>query len=170
MTPEDRDAIFSIVVVPGRGAAGSPEDILRHFGTTDGVELGLRLLSEAIAERSAVDLEAALIVCGTFGAGPRHLPDLVSLLPADWHKQHENIVTMLADLQAPEAVDALHHAAVRGPAYLDWNENRPLAVKAIWALGAIPGAEAERALTGLAGHPEKVIREGAQSQLDRRHH
>ncbi|HEX8343293.1 MAG TPA: hypothetical protein VF657_00935 [Actinoplanes sp.] len=168
MTPEDRDAIFSIVVVPGRGAAGSAEDVLRHFGTTDGVELGLRLLSEAIAAKSRVDLEAALIVCGAFGVGPRHLPHLVALLPVDWHKQHENIVTMLVDLRSPDAVGALHHAAVSGPAYLDWNENRPLATKAIWALGVIPGGEAERALTELADDPDEIVRQTAQSQLDRR--
>jgi HEAT repeat protein len=168
MTPEDRDAIFSLVVVPGRGAAGSAEDVLRHFGTTDGVGLSLRLLSEAIAEKSPADLEAALILSGTFGTVPQQLPYLVALVPEDWHKQHENVVAMLSDLRAPEAVDALHHAAVWAPAYLDWNETRPLATKAIWALGAIPGPEAERALTGLADDPDEVVRDAARAQLDRR--
>jgi hypothetical protein len=43
VTPEDRHVISSLVVVPGRGRQGSPEDVLRHFGTTDGCALGLRL-------------------------------------------------------------------------------------------------------------------------------
>ena len=89
-------------------------------------------------------------------------------MPADWHEQHENIVTMLADLGSPESVEALHHAATFVPQYLDWNEDRPLAIKAIWALGAIAGDDASRALTELTGHPDEVVRAAARDQLGRR--
>lgn len=168
MTPDDLEVIFSIIIAPGRGATGTKADILRHFGATDGVDLGLRLLREAIAEKSADDLEAALIVCGVFDAGARLLPFLVELLPADWHIQHEVIVTMLSDLEAPEAVWPLHHAATFVPDYLAWNENRPLASKAIWALAAIEGAEAREALAMLTEHPDEVVRETAQARLRER--
>jgi hypothetical protein len=43
MTPEDRRVISSLVAVPGRGRRGSPEDVLRHFGSADGRALGFRL-------------------------------------------------------------------------------------------------------------------------------
>jgi HEAT repeat protein len=168
MTPQDHDVIFSLVVAPGRRAAGSKEDVLRHFGTTDGAALGIRLLGEAIDDKSPVDLEAALIVCGVFGTRPEHLRYLVGLLTTDWHEQHETIVTMLADLRSPDAIDALYHVATWVPEYQDWNEARPLASKAIWVLGATPGEEAERALIELSKEPDEVVREGARAQLERR--
>jgi hypothetical protein len=43
-----------------------------------------------------------------------------------------------------------------------------LAVKAIWALGGTPGAEAEQALERLLGAEGEVVREAARAQLARR--
>ncbi|MET9438981.1 HEAT repeat domain-containing protein, partial [Streptomyces sp. NPDC006551] len=54
------------------------------------------------------------------------------------------------------------------PEYLDFDESRALAVKAIWALGAIPGEEAREALEGLRGDENEIIRENAVKQLARR--
>lgn len=63
VTSEDRRVISSLVVVPGRGRRGSPEDVLRHFGTTDGRALGIRLLRDAVDHQDGLDVEMALIVC-----------------------------------------------------------------------------------------------------------
>ena len=110
----------------------------------------------------------ALIVCATFGFTMGHLDLLVQLASADWHHAHENVVSALAQLRAPAAVDALYHAGWWIPDYLDFDENRALAVKAIWALGGTPGPEADHALKRLLGAGGEIVREAARSQLMRR--
>src|SRR4051794_28845967 len=117
MRPEDCDLVLSVVTAPGRKKEVTRDDILRHFDTTDGRGLGLRLLREAVNEKDPVDLEAAIIVCNLFGFGVEHLALLVDLVPADWHQQHENIVSMLGKLKDPSATAALRCAATWVPAY-----------------------------------------------------
>ncbi len=168
MTPEDRRVISSLVVVPGRGRGGSPEDVLRHFGTTDGRALGLRLLREAVDGQDGLDVEMALIVCATFGFTMDHLDLLVRLASADWHHKHEDVVSALGQLRSPAAVEALYHAAWWVPDYLDFDESRALAVKAIWALGGTPGPEAQQALKQLLSAEGEAVREAARAQLERR--
>ena len=68
-----------------------------------------------------------------------HLDLLVQLASADWHHKHEDVVSALGQLRSPAAVEALYHAAWWVPDYLDFDESRALAVKAIWALGGTPG-------------------------------
>ena len=168
MTPEDRAAVMSLAVVPGRDRQGSPEGVLRHFGAADGKALGLSLLRDAVDRRDGLDVEMALIVCATFGFTEDHLGLLVRLASADWHHKHEDVVSALGWLRSPAAVEALYHAAWWVPAYLDFDESRALAVKAIWALGGTPGPEAEHALKQLLSAEDDVVREAARAQLDRR--
>lgn len=160
--------ISSLVFVPGRGRKGSREDILRHFGTEDGRALGLRLLRDAVDRQDAVDVSMALAVCFVFGITMDHLDLLVQLESADWHREHENVVTALGQLKTSAAVDALCHAAWWIPDYLDFDESRALAVKAIWALGGTPGVEAEQALKQLLSAEGEIVREAARTQLMRR--
>jgi HEAT repeat protein len=167
VTPEGRDLIFSFVTAPGSSPAISETDLLRHFDATDGRSLGLSLLRAAIRDRNAVDVEAALIVCSIFGVGSEHLPLLIELVSADWHQQHENVVSLLDRLTAPDAVDALLHAATWVPDYLDYDENRALATKAIWALGKIGTSESRAALQELRYSDDEVVREEAASQIAR---
>jgi hypothetical protein len=168
VTPEDRAVVLSLAAVPGRGRAGSPEAVLRHFGTTDGRVLGLGLLRDAVDRRDGLDVEMALIVCAAFGFTMDHLDLLVQLVSADWHRKHEDVVSALGQLRAPAAVDALYHAAWWVPDYLGYDESRALAIKAIWALGGTPGAAAEQALTQLVSAESEIVREAAQAQLNRR--
>jgi hypothetical protein len=135
--------------------------------TTDGHALGLSLLHDAVDRRDGVDVEAALMVCGTFGLSLDHLDLLMQLASADWHHTHEDVVRALGQLRAPAAVDALSHAAWWIPDSLDFDENRALAIKAVWALGGTPGAEAEQALKQLLSEGE-IVREAARNQLNRR--
>ncbi len=144
------------------------EDVLRHFGTADGRALGLSLGRDAAERHDELDLEMALIVCHTFGFGMEHLALLVPLCSTDWHHSHENVVSMLGVLRTPAAVDALYQATQWVPAYLDFDESRALATKAIWALGNTPGPEAEQALIRLLGSDSEIVRQGAQAQLTRR--
>lgn len=128
MTPEQRQVVFGLVLVPGRGRRSSPDDVLRHFGSSDGMELGLALLSQAVADSDSADVEAALLVCQTFGFGPSHLPLLLELASADWHCKHEDVVWYLGkNYQSPEVVEALIAATEWVPDYLGFDESRALA-------------------------------------------
>lgn len=168
MTPEERRLAMSLVVVPGRGPEMSPDEFLRRFGADDGREPGLALLRDAIDRRDGLDVEMALIVCATLGFKADHLPLLVQLIPADWHHKHEDVVTALGGLRALEAIDALYEAAQWVPEYLDYDESRALAKKAIRALSRIPGPAAERAMARLSESDSEIVREYAQAQFARR--
>jgi hypothetical protein len=168
VTPGDRQVIYGLVFIPGQGRQGSREDVLRHFGTTDGHALGLRLLRDAVGRQDGIDVEAALIVCFTFDITADHIDLLVQLASADWHHRHEDVATALDHLRTPAAVDALYHLAWWVPGYLDWDDGRGLARKAIWGLGKTPGPEAEEALRLLLDEPDEIVRNYAAKQLTRR--
>lgn len=168
MTPEDRAVLFDLVIVPGRGSRRSPEDALRYFGVTDGTALSLRLLRDAAEARDPVDVDAALIACAAFGVTAGHLAVLVALESATWHQGHEDVVAALGRLRSPEVVPSLLHAAQWVPDYLEFDESRALAVKAIWALGATPGPEALGALRTLLANGDERVRDTARAQLARR--
>jgi hypothetical protein len=163
-----RALIMSLVQIPGRGPAMSPGEFLRQAGITDGRQLGLDLLRDAVKRQDAVDLEMALIVCFTFGFTMDHLDLLLQISSADWHYKHEDIVTALGQLRTAAAVDALVEATQWVPEYLEYDEARALAVKAIWALSGTPGAEAENALTLLLSSENAILRETATTVLRRR--
>ena len=150
--------IYDLVLVPGRGCKGSPEDVLRHFGAVDGHALGLSLLADAVNRKDGDDVEAALIVCFVFGMTPDHLELLVLLASADWHRRHEDVASALDGLRTPGAVDALFHLTQWVPGYLGWDENRGLARKAVWGLAKTPGPEAERVLRLLLDDPDETVR------------
>ena len=168
MTPEQRQSILALVVGLGRDRAGSPEQVLRQFGADDGQALGLDLLRDAARRRDQLDLELALIACSVFGFTTGHLDLLIQLAGEDWHLCHEDVVTGLDILRSPQAIDALAFAAWWVPEYLDFDEYRALARKATWALGRIPGPEAEQALTDLLDSDSEIVRQDAKSLLARR--
>jgi hypothetical protein len=168
VTPEDRQVISGLVFVPLKGRASSPEDVLRHFGETDGIALGLRLLRDAVNRQDELETNLALIVCFTFGFREDHLELVVQLASADWHRSHEDVATALDGLRTPGAVDALYHLAWWVPGYLDWDDTRGLARKAIWGLGKTPGLDAKQALIRLLEEPDEIIRKSASEQLARR--
>jgi hypothetical protein len=75
---------------------------------------------------------------------------LVKLSEAEWHNRHEDVVTALDKLHDSRSVEALYHAALKRHAYLDYDDDRALAVKAIWALGKLGDTEADQKLRLLA--------------------
>jgi hypothetical protein len=167
MSPEERALVMALVVLPGRQPMPK-EQFLREFGAEDGVALGLDLLQDATERRDPVDVELALVVCFRFGFTYDHLPTLLTLAFADWHQRHEDVASALGKLRSPASVNALAHLAKWVPTYLEYDDARALAVKAIWALGGIPGPEAEQALKTLVGAEGEVVREAATAQLMRR--
>jgi hypothetical protein len=54
------------------------------------------------------------------------------------------------------------------PDYLDFDEARALATKAVWALGSIEGAAALEALEALTEDRDPIVAGGARAQLERR--
>ncbi|MEU9298810.1 HEAT repeat domain-containing protein [Streptomyces sp. NPDC048266] len=119
--------------------------------------------------QDADDVEMALIVKAAASASVEEfLEPLIELFPADWHREYEDIVSSLGKLRSPKTVPTLLLATHWVPEYLDWDENRALAVQAIWALGAIPGPEAREALEDLRDDENEIIRENAVNQLARR--
>ncbi|WP_069170246.1 HEAT repeat domain-containing protein [Streptomyces griseus] len=169
MTPEEQELVMGLAAGLGDGPTRTLDEVLVHFGESDGEALTLRLLRDAMERQDADDVEMTLILHAAAGASVEEfLEPLTELFPADWHRDHEDIVSMLGRLRSPRTVPTLALAAHWVPEHLDWDENRALAVKAIWALGAIPGPEAREALEGLRNDENKTIRENALNQLARR--
>jgi hypothetical protein len=165
VTPEDRQVIYDLVIIPGRGRKGSPEHVLSHFGTTNGHALGLRLLGDAVDRHDGTDAEAALMVCWEFDVTTDHLDLLVQLASADWHSKHEDVARALDRLRTPAAVDALYHLTQWVPDYLAWDEDRALARKAVWGLAKTPGPEAAAVLRRLLDDPDEHVRAYATRRL-----
>ncbi|MGP4101387.1 HEAT repeat domain-containing protein [Nonomuraea sp. KM90] len=168
MTPDQREAILGLVIAPGRPPKVTPDEVLGRFGTSDGTGLGLSLLRDAVERKDGTDVELALIVCFTFGLTAEHLHALMELCRTDWHQSHEDAVLALDRLRSPDAVDALVRATEWVPDYLDYDESRALAAKAIWALGKTPGTQADLALERLTASKDTILREAAEAQLKRR--
>jgi HEAT repeat protein len=164
VSPEERSLVMALFVVPGRQPM-SNEQFLKKFGAVDGRALGLDLLRDAVNRRDPVDVELALVVCFRFGFTNDHLQPLLTLAFADWHQRHEDVASALGELRSPASIDALAHLARWVPAYLEYDDARALAVKAIWALGGIGGDTARGALTSLADSPSSIVAENAAAQL-----
>ncbi|MEV7281104.1 HEAT repeat domain-containing protein [Streptomyces sp. NPDC093111] len=169
MTPEEQDLIMDLAVGLGDGPTRTLDEVLAHFGESDGQAFALRLLQGAIERQDADDVEMALIVRRASDASVEEfLEPLIELFPGEWHRDHEDIVSLLGTLHSPRTVPTLVLATRWVPEHLDYDEFRALAVKAIWALGGIPGPEAQEALEGLRDDENEIIRENALKQLARR--
>lgn len=164
MTDAERTLVFELV------SPGIPKGLFleRFRGATDGKKLALNLLEEALQSRVPDDVECALVVGFTFGFSADHLNALVRLLDENWHFRHEDVVTALGTLRDERAVRALIRAANYLPPYLEYDESRALAIKAIWAIGQIPGRESLAALRELEESSDEIIRGAVAKQLERR--
>jgi len=169
MTTEERDLCMDLVSGPFRPKGRiSKEEFLRRFpSAVEQGRLAARLLEEACKNRNADDLRCAFVIGFKFGFSPEQLDSLPPLLDADWHYDHEDIVSILDDLRSPALVDALYRATQWVPKYLDFDDTRALAGKAIWALGNIGNDEAKERLRAVAHSGDPVLREDAEYQLKR---
>jgi hypothetical protein len=167
ITREQWDVLLGLVHYPGRSPISTTEDVLRCFGASDGVSLGLHLLERAVAECGAEDVEGALLVCSKFGFTPEHQPLLLELASAEWHHSHEDVVWYLGDDQGSEIVNALIRATEWIPRYLNFDESRSLARKAVRGLGRQQSEKARDALRRLAVSDHEIIRTDALKQLER---
>lgn len=131
--------------------------------------LASRWLEEACATRSSDELFCALVIGVNFGFAAEDREILCWLIGEDWHYSHEDVVSTLGRWPNRDTIEALFRATQWIPKSLEYDDARALAVKAIWALGKIPGIEAEAKLLTLAQSEDTILRENALKQLGLRH-
>jgi hypothetical protein len=165
MIPDEQRTVFDLAL-----KKISEEEFLRRFGIrrADGSKFALSILEKAYRERVAIDVECGLWVGFHFGFSSDHLDILCRLSEADWHQRHEDVVTALGELHDNRAVEALYRATLKTPTYLEFDDSRALAVKAIWALGRLKDPAADEKLRVLAQSNEPILSEEAANQLRRR--
>lgn len=170
MTEEQRKLCRDLIMFPDGRRRITKEEFLRRFpSAVEHDRLALKWLQEAYETRNADDLSYAFVIGGVFGFAPEHKDILLRLIDEDWHYCHEEIVSTLQTWPTPDTVEALFRATQWIPKSLEYDDNRALAVKAIWALGKIPGTEAEKKLEILARSENTILRKNAVEQLERRH-
>jgi hypothetical protein len=165
MTPDEQRTVFDLAL-----KKISEEEFLRRFGISrsDGSKFALSILEKAYGERAAIDVECGVWVGFHFGFSEEHLDILRRLSEAEWHRRHEDVVTALGELHDNRAGEALYRAALKSHPYLEYDDSRALAVKAIWALGRLKDPAADEKLRLLAQSSEPIVSEEAANQLRRR--
>ena len=170
MTEEQRKLCRDLIILPNGQSRITKEEFLHCFpSAVERGKLASRLLEDAYRTQDGEDLECALTIGFAFGFAPEQTKALCNLVEADWHVRHEDVVSALDELHSPETVEALFRATQWIPKSLEYDNSRALAVKAIWALGKIPGTEAETKLETLARSENTILRKNAVEQLERRH-
>lgn len=162
MTEQQKEAVIDLAI------GKITEDAFLKFFATPPVQtdhLVHQLLEVAFTEKDADEVECALIVGFVFGFSSNHFHILCSLLDANWHCGHEDIVSALAKLKSPNAIDALFRAATTRHEYLAYNDSRALASKAVFALSDIGTPAAIESLRLLANGDDPVVAKMASEQL-----
>lgn len=168
MDETQRKAILRSVIEAHGPSQLSPSQFLSLARIDEPEEWALREVTIALHERSADDLELALLVGLRFGLDRRWTKKLIEVLDTTWSHSHEEAASALGSLEDPHAVPALLRMAYWVPDYLRFDEARTLAVKAIHSLGRIPGSEAEAALEQLRHHEDRWLRSSADRVQARR--
>jgi len=165
MTPDEQQTVLDAV-----SKRISEEEFLRRFRIrrADGGKLALTILEKAYREKAAIDVELGLYIGFHFGFTAEHLDILCRLSEAEWHIRHEDVVTPLGELHDNRVVDALYSATLKSHAYLEYDDSRALAVKAIWALGQLKDPAGDEKLQLLARSDQTILQEEALNQLRRR--
>jgi hypothetical protein len=126
-----------------------------------------RMIDDALSRKDGDQLAYVLLIYFVFGCANLNAELLCKVLPGDWHKDHENITSILQNLKDPVSVNSLYDVALAKYPYLEFDDNYALAVKAIWALGDIGNEAARDKLKLLAQSEIEVISENAKYQLSR---
>jgi hypothetical protein len=75
--------------------------------------LGLRMLCLGCLAQDALAVEYGLIVAQKNGISQRYLTTLLALADQPWHASHDDLITALDELAAPESVEVLYLLATR---------------------------------------------------------
>jgi hypothetical protein len=124
-------------------------------------------LEDALSQKNAAaaeDVFAAGFDLSLFSRDT--VPVLCRYITETWHKQHENIATLLQGFKAPESVAALADGMHIHCDY--WYDNGDAFIrKCAYALAAIDTPEAIDKLKTLADDPNEIIKKYARHQLDK---
>lgn len=133
----------------------SPERFFREFRPAiDRISLISDFLEAAIQTQDDDNLDDTLFLGSGYGYCQAHLPLLIVLLRQEWHTQHESLVDIIAEFKSDTAIEVLDWAAQIRLAYLDYDDSKALARKAIYALAKIPSHEALEKLESIAQSEE----------------
>jgi hypothetical protein len=148
----------------------SEDEFLREVGIAraDATGFALKILEEAYRQKSEDDVECGLSVGFHLGFTSEFIDVLTRLSDAGWHHSHEDVVTALDSLGDTRTIEALYRAALKIHPYLEFDDSRALAGKAIWALGRLGNAIADQKLRLLAESSDPVVGTDARKQLYRR--
>ena len=126
----------------------------------------VKLFEHAISIKSPGEVENAVNATYTMDQPEDFVPYLKQLLASPWHFDHEDIVSLLQRIAAPETVDVLFKITTTKFEYLDYNDSKPLARKCTWALADIGSNEAKEALIELSKNQDPEIAAFAQKRID----
>lgn len=126
------------------------------------------MLSDICMEKDAAKLEIILCVLISFEEIQHELVDYLNqIILMDWHKQHENLAMILQNIKSPTSVESLYCTVYKRYSYLAYDESYALAVKCIWALGAIKDEYAIEKLEQIVVSADNsIIKENAIKQLE----
>ncbi len=127
-------------------------------------------MSEAIDSQNSEQANAAMKLGVVFGFVSENIPMLRTLAYEPWHAMHEDIVSAFIDICSPESVDVLYFLASWVPGNVVWDENRPLARNAVYALAKISKAhpsasDARTALEAVVNRKEEKVSDLAAELL-----
>jgi hypothetical protein len=166
MTPYQHDLCKALITNVDGTTQISNESFAAAF--PDALEqnrLADRLLNGVVDAKSAEDLSCAMLVGFRFGFSVNQRSALAALIHEDWHQCHEDLVSVLQDMGGEETIEALFAATQHVPEYLEWDSNRALAVKAIYALDRLPYDEAKQKLKILANSLDPILSDLAGRSL-----
>jgi len=146
----------------------SAETFVREFGAAEPRDkIAPAILETALIEKNAADVAHGLAVGFKLGFSAEYTKLLSNLFELDWHCSHEDIISALDELRDSELVDLFYKATRVIPPYLDFDENRALAVKAIWALGNLGTDKARTKLKEISQSEHPRLKAVALEQLRR---
>jgi len=163
MSPEEQKLCHEL-----RDRMISKGEFLRQFprGTSNG-NLTRSILEEAIYAKNAEDLNCAMIIGFHFDFDRSYAQLLCDLIETDWHYSHEDLVSAIEKLQITTCISALYHATQWVPEYLEYDDSRALAVKAIWALWKLRTEESMRMLENISLSKDRIVRDTAIMLLNK---
>lgn len=166
MKEEERQACQALIIHTDGARRVSKEAFARqHPDLLKNERLSSQVLREACISKNDLDLSCALLIGFTFGFCVEQLDILSDLVDAEWHKNHEDVVSALDALRTEDAIPALYRASQFVPKYLEFDESRALASKAIWAIGRLPGRMPEKMLKNMSISKDPIVRDAALNQL-----
>jgi len=150
----------------------SHEDLVRYLPEViraDNNYIGTAL-GQALESRDPLDVEFGLaLLRGDLSRGESQLvlENLCKLLVEDWHFSHEDIASLLTDIQNPVSVECLFKAATSSFDYLDYDETYQFARKCIKALSAVGTRDAIERIRQLSNSDNEIIKGYANKELAR---